>query len=352
MIVKYYGRNTVLVRSDYLITQTLSSVKEVLDISSKNSLSDNSWKGLKEDATHLMNYLLNEKTNAKRYQIEILHEGVLPYIKTMSKNMVLDKDRFSQLQRLFLLLTNADDASTHPAITLIAIDNMIETINIKGAWFKSELANSLERVVEKQWQPIIADNKKALLNWGGKLILAGSIEVIARSFVMLWPIYLIVLDVVQISKSLEVKKNISPESVLKLVKSCLLLFAASKLVEILSMFQGFGYVCVLSGVALVVFSSNDALIKQVSPALSPNIAALDEFVDRLVKFETNLFNNVTASAPSAPSVSSVASAPDTASCFPESSRVEELSDPAPEGEGEVQPLGPSAEIRRRRVSPS
>ena len=56
-----------------------------------------------------------------------------------------------------------ENSSVHPSVVCRSIDQLIASINAKQYWIKrSSLASSLETAVNRQWRPIIADNRSAL----------------------------------------------------------------------------------------------------------------------------------------------------------------------------------------------
>ena len=128
-------------------------------------------------------------------------EAVLPYIKSMQVRVSLDKKRFSQVRKLLYLVTDSSNSST--AGTLLEIDEIVREIKSEGGWFKSELATNLEVSVNKQWQPILSDTKRALQDSGSKLAVIGLIQMIGRPMIMLYPIWLIVQEIIMITKSIE-----------------------------------------------------------------------------------------------------------------------------------------------------
>ena len=64
------------------------------------------------------------------------------------------------------------------------------------------------------------------------------VEVVGRPIVMLYPIYLLLLQTIDIVKALEHKKNVSPQSIMSVMKAVLLLYLSSYLMTLLSMYQG------------------------------------------------------------------------------------------------------------------
>jgi hypothetical protein len=91
----------------------------------------------------------------------------------MKGNYTLDPERYTQVEYLldilsenetvFNTVSNGIEANmTHPAVTCQLIDKLVIEINSKHYWTRSSLARHLETAVQKQWRPIIADNRRAL----------------------------------------------------------------------------------------------------------------------------------------------------------------------------------------------
>ena len=74
-----------------------------------------------------------------------------------------------------------------------------------------------------------------------KFAALGLVEVVGRPIVMLYPIYLLLLQTIDIVKALEHKKNVSPQSIMSVLKAVLLLYLSSYLMTLLSMYQGNQY---------------------------------------------------------------------------------------------------------------
>lgn len=340
--IKYYGRDITVSHSDIVVVETVKLLRDV--INDITPYRNESWKGLKDDIISITNNFMNPSTNIKRYKIEILHDGVLPYMKKIQSRVVLDKDRFSQLQSILFLLSNNTVENTvpnvHPATTLGAIDNIIREINSKGGWFKSELAVSLDRAVKKQWQPVIADTRNALLNWGAKVGAVGLAEIVGRSYLMLWPIYMIIMDVLRIVKTVEEKKGLTAEVVVQLVKSIILMYVVSQLLAILAAFNGVGYICLLTSAVALVVSTSDSLIKHFTPVISPNLALLDETLEQVTAFEKTLVRKMRMNP-----IDPVAASTDPTAPHPQ---VEEVHGTAVSATSSYTPSGGDLGLRKRK----
>jgi hypothetical protein len=246
--------------------------------------------------------------------MEILNDAVLPYIKSMKGSYAMDQARFSQIEFLLDILSDSDkvyNASTqglessllHPAVTCQHIDALIKEINSRPYWTKSSLARSLESAVDKQWRPIVADNRMALQSVGAKLAAIGLVEVVGRPAVMLYPLWLLVQQVLTIVRQIEHKQSISPSTVVAVVKALLLLYVSSYLMALMAAYQGMGYTCLALGGLALSTSVSDSTVKAASPILAPHLTHIDAFIERLQSLEAVAMNAMGA-AHTSPAASS------------------------------------------------
>eukprot|EP01041_Mallomonas_annulata_P013302 gene13302-28176_t len=292
-VVKYFGRDVIISSANLLVRQSIQELRKIISDFSVAEITnkDEKWLGLKEDLIRLTNNLLQPDVILKRYRVELLNDALIPYLKKMKGRINIDNDRFQQLRMLIFLCDNQNaslHSHTHPAETLLEFDKIIKQINTKRGWWKSELAVALEHATQKQWLPVLSDNRNALYRFGSKLFIVGIIEVIGRPFLLLGPLYLIILDIMKIIKNIDEKKKITPQMIIKILKSLLLLFCIFKLLAILSMLNGIGYLCLISGVTALTLTMSDDMVKIASPILSPNLVLLETFFDKIYKIDENL----------------------------------------------------------------
>lgn len=91
-----------------------------------------------------------------------------------------DKDRFSQLQRLLLTLSVPDPVDSHPAQSLMQLDDICEEIRAKRGLFGSDLLQALDAGLHRQWNPILNDNQRLLQSLGGKMLVLGVVELVGN----------------------------------------------------------------------------------------------------------------------------------------------------------------------------
>jgi hypothetical protein len=294
-LVKYYGRDLVIPSTDPLVMGSLYTLKGCIEDIIKLKSTDPNWTKLKDSLLRMVAYLTNANINKKLYRLEILNEAILPYIKSMRGSYTMDPARFDQIEYMLDILSDTDRACTsngmetnasHPASTFLLCDKLVIEINSKAYWMKSSLAKNLETAVNKQWRPIVADCRNALQNAGVKLFAIGLVEVIGRPILMLYPIWLLLQQVLVIVKQMEHKQQISPRTLIAIVKAVIMLWLSSYLIQVLAMYQGMGYTSLALGSLALGISSSDSTIKEIAPAIAPHLSGLDKFLDRLSYLET------------------------------------------------------------------
>lgn len=177
----------------------------------------------------------------------------------------------------------------HPANLLYSIDRLIDNIHSQRTSFqlwKSKLSTLLQTCSNKQWQPILLDTQAGLRSVGGNLICLGMVEVVGRPVVMLYPIYLVVLEALKITNEIEARGRVSPDIIVRVVKIICLLLVGFQLISILSMYTGLGYSCLLIGGVAVVLASSDELTKSIAPVVAPHLANVDMLFNRLQQIES------------------------------------------------------------------
>ena len=92
----------------------------------------------------------NPLSKVHRCQLDILTDAIIPYMKKMSSRLLLDKQRFSQIQALNnLVKDDLDIPRVHPSQLLEELDKIIEEIKAtEGVLWGSELAVKLQVAVK------------------------------------------------------------------------------------------------------------------------------------------------------------------------------------------------------------
>ena len=346
-IIPYFGRNGVVAPTDVAY---LKAVEALIDVSTSiakiaPSKSNHLWVTLSEELGKFSQGFLDPDVPKKRYQIDLLVETVLPYLQEAKSQLHTQPSRFNQIQAILRVLSESDvsqgtkEHASHPYHSLKKIETIIVSINREGGLWKSKLSKSLEDGVSKQWAPIIADHQQALLSIGGKLCILGLVEAVGRPIIMLYPLFIISKELLKISSEIDVKKKVSMNSIMQIVKMAVMLFCVVQLLGILSMYTGLGYTCFGLGCGALLVSSNDELTKSSVPMMAPHMVSISLFLDQLYKLEgaavsalSRLGTHTNTQATSendnsrvSSSSSSSSAAPEVAVAVPISSRVTELS---------------------------
>jgi hypothetical protein len=350
-IVPYFGRNGVVAPTDVAY---LKAVEALIDVSTSiakiaPSKSNHLWATLSEELGKFSQGFLDPDVPKKRYQIDLLVETVIPYLQEAKSQLHTQPSRLNQIQAILRVLSEGDvsqgtkEHASHPCHSLKKIETIIVSINREGGLWKSKLSKALEDGVSKQWAPIIADHQQALLSIGGKLCILGLVEAVGRPIIMLYPLFVISKELLKISSEIDVKKKVSMNSIMQIIKMAVMLFCVVQLLGILSMYTGLGYTCFGLGCGALLVSSNDELTKSSVPMMAPHMVSISLFLDQLYKLEgaavgalsrlgTHTNTQATATAEndnsrvsSSSSSSSSAAAPAVAVAVPISSRVTELS---------------------------
>lgn len=293
-IVPYFGRNGIVAPTDVAY---LKAVESLIDVSTSiakiaPSKSNHLWATLSEELGKFSQGFLDPDVPKKRYQLDLLVETVIPYLQEAKSQLHTQPSRFNQIQSLLRVLSESDvsqgtrEHASHPCHSLKKIETIIVSINREGGLWKSKLSKALEDGVSKQWAPIIADHQQALLSIGGKLCILGLVEAVGRPIIMLYPLFIISKELLKISSEIDVKKKVSMNSMMQIIKMAVMLFCVVQLLGILSMYTGLGYTCFGLGCGALLVSSNDELTKSSVPVMAPHMVSISLFLDQLYKLES------------------------------------------------------------------
>jgi hypothetical protein len=279
-VVPYFGRSAIICGGGDECKNALKDLLRVAGEISSLAQNNDEWKQLKETVCNIANQLIDENYKVDAYKLNILRTSVLPYISLMKTRVTLSRQRFHQTQHLLRLLseTECESGKVHPGFTLLAIEDVIRSISREQSWWKSEFSTKLNQSVNEEWRPILRDNKRAIQSICGKLALIGLMEIV-RPILLIWPMWLLISEVLVMVKGINEKKGLTPHSVMQLCKTALLAAILYLLVSVMALMPGVGYSCLgVAGLGAVV-SSSDPLLKQVCPYIAPNLAAMNEFIN-------------------------------------------------------------------------
>ena len=316
-VVPFSGRTSlVALDDDPFRGQTLrqlESVQQAVEARVAGIGGGGLWMSLRDNLQDLKLKLRDPSGShvVQLYKLQMLNDAVLPYIKDkMLSNMrlSLEKVRFIQIQQLLLHLSPSSSsfscAHEHPALVLTAVDRLVEEIKRERSLWPSELATSLDSAAQKQWIPILHDHRVLLHNIGGKAVLFGIVEIIGRPVIMLYPVYLLSVEITRLAGKLGVTQSLLEQGAagarhidwrrlsvsdgLQIAKLVAMCWAVFQVLTVLSAYTGLGYSCLGVGFAALTLASNDALLKQYTPALAPHIASVGRLMDQACALEQSV----------------------------------------------------------------
>jgi hypothetical protein len=230
--VKYWGRSVCLLSRDKIVVDNATNLDKLLFTLTvyKDNLSK---QRLGEVVRDLHRKLTNPTASFLLYRQEILRDAIVPYLQ-----MIASRDRaeglikrtnaarYHQLETILHHLSPVSIDSTysdmsssgfrsdcdapHPALTLLALEEVIDSISKEGNWFQSDLEGMLESAVERQWLPILTELKAQLTSIGGRLLLLGFADLVARPLLLLFPVYNLVTECTSLAQEMNLDDPIFP----------------------------------------------------------------------------------------------------------------------------------------------
>lgn len=289
--VKFFGRSCDVSHKEPVYVQAMGQLVAVTNELKGIAHKDDSWNSLSMEMSHLSNHFMNPDSNIKRFQLELATEGLLPYLKKLNGRLHFDKKRFHQINTIIHAITSTDNS--HPALTLQSLDEVILDLKRNKTYlFKSELLTLLETATEKQWQPIIVDNRNILQNVGGKFLIVGLVGVVGWPLAFMYPLYRVALNMARIASEYEQNKRITMESGIEVAKTLAIIFAATQLLSILSVYAALGHFCLACGVLAIAISANRAWIKQLAPVMAPHVVQLDQVLTLIGSIDHSKLTNL------------------------------------------------------------
>ena len=141
---------------------------------------------------------------------------------------------------------------------------------------------------------------------------------------MLYPLYLVVTEMLLISTAIKEKGGFSAASIFKLCKLLLVSIFVFQLLSILSLYSGLGYSCLFVGLGALTISSSDELIKLAAPVIAPQIASIGTMLDKVSELEMDAVKGFTAYASNAAALAPAGDRDVANTIFSTSVAVEEL----------------------------
>jgi hypothetical protein len=120
-----------------------------------------------------------------------------------------------------------------------------------------------------------------------KLFFVGLVDVF-RSGLFILPILTLLAEIALIIQKVNDKSGYSPQNILQLIKSSLLLIVVAVAVRAIGMLPGLGYSASLLGVLIFIISSVDPFLKLACPYVAPHMAQLSSFIGKMETVENQL----------------------------------------------------------------
>mmetsp|Transcript_13247 Transcript_13247/g.14341 ORF Transcript_13247/g.14341 Transcript_13247/m.14341 type:complete len:379 (+) Transcript_13247:76-1212(+) len=315
-VIKFRGRSASVSHDQPSYKKTV----ETLTIYAHNKINnEEKWKDFNQIAKDFLEHLKNPNYQLKQYQIDLIQDTVLSYLSSLNGRFHTDPSRVRQITDIMtaILIAYNDD---HPAPCLLSLEKILKDVNSGSYFFQSQLSGYLRNGIEKQWKPIISDNKVLFNNIGSKLLFFGLLGVIGWPIILLLPLMTHSQRLLQILNEFDHSKRVSAQSIYDLAKIAVMLFACFQLTSIMAAYVTFGYTASALGVLTLGVAQNDSLVKEFSPMIAqyaPAIDKVNQFLDsgdirQLGQLLRNASSGMNAENP-----------------FPYSDQVEELSSDTP-----------------------
>ncbi len=292
--------NTMIVPMSPLAEGSRRQLQEISDSLSPLCKEENSgvveWKRLRLNIDTVIENLRDNEY--RKFQHEFLHDAIIPYLKGMTNRWVLDVNRFNQIENLLdTIITEQNELTQrqHPAVLLLEIERIKDQIESKKQMFRSHLGTNLSKILNHQWQPMLRDMRRGLTSIGVRLLGLGLIEVMGRPLIVLYPLGIGIMEIVEIVKLIDAKKNISMKNYMELLKCACYLWGTWQLLAITTTYASIGWLCLLIGVIFLILTKDDSLIKYATPFLAPLLVLLDKLSFSVEKLQDKLVESLEGS---------------------------------------------------------
>jgi hypothetical protein len=325
----------IVARTDGTYTSLFLSLEEFTSSQINN---ESVWKDFSSVIADFLEHLNDPHYPVRRYQIELTKEIILPYLNSLKGRIHTDPVRNRQMTDIMTAILGCRTDS-HPAYCLLSLEVVLRDVNSRGYFFKSELATVLERGVNKQWLPIIEENRVFLRNVGGKFVFLGLLGMIGWPIVLLSPLLSHSKKLLNILKEFDHTGRVSSQSVYQLGSILVMLLICFQLTSIMSRYMTLGFVLCGIGSGCLFIAQNDRLIKQFSPTISDVYPSVNKLIAVLDNGDfSGVRDFLTGSSQEQQ--------------FPHSDRVEEISSSASDGNLQEQDNSPRVEnvggVRNRK----
>mmetsp|Transcript_15979 Transcript_15979/g.23325 ORF Transcript_15979/g.23325 Transcript_15979/m.23325 type:complete len:398 (-) Transcript_15979:1757-2950(-) len=314
------------------------------------------WQNLKDDISSVLELLHTPSTESnnssrvlKRYQLDLITDALLPYIRKMSEPRIsLDPQRFQQIHSVRYAICDIPyiAGNDHPCYTLLAIDEVIDDLKIANKFnlWPSTFLSALESAVSKQWDPILISHKQLLQTVGTYLLSLGSFSLVWWPVASLTIMYRLITPIQRMMVEWEQKKSFNPETVWEMMQAALMLFAAGKLMDVLKTNVSMGWTCALMGVLLLVCSTQKQLLKRAVPVIAPHAVQIEEMIQHITSNSTFQKGLGMLLSPAFSAIRGVHHSNSNPTTSPYSSRVEELPEQQPSVTSAAMPVPVAVEV--------
>lgn len=264
----------------------ISLVSGIVGTLSKGTI-ECEWSKLKSNMSRFATFLLSEDSKVHQYQVSLLMDGILPYLKKMNSRFHIDSARFVQFNAIISLIQTGGNDCLQVLTNIEAVICDIEK-NQSYLW-KSDLASKLQAAIEKQWSPIVREHRAVYRSLGSKVLILGLVCIVGWPLALLYPIYQLVLDILKIQSTWKQSRQINRSNLFSIVKTIIFLSTAVQLVNIMQAYSAFGHTSMIVGIIFLLISMNDKFIKSFAPIMGPHMHEMHQ-LDRYVR--TLQFGNI------------------------------------------------------------
>lgn len=316
-LVKFHGNALCVSHDD---SSYKVAIQELIKIATelKKTNSSNNWESTQNGLRDLVQRVADPNSQIQRYQVDLLNEVLIPYLKKQKGRYYTDAARVRQMNEIVYALSLSQQQ--HPAICLNILERVKTEISQNQSYlWKSELLTVLETAVAKQWLPIVNDTRQFLIGVSGKLFVIGMVGVVGWPMALLSPMVYSAQKLLKAMEEWERRKQLSNETILECVKILVMVIVLMQLLSVLQVYAGMGRLCVALSVAGYLVAQSDDLVKSVAPVLAPHALVIDQVFTSLSQGDL-----ATVMKTLAKTTQSISSSSSAATSFPSSTRVQVL----------------------------
>jgi hypothetical protein len=293
-LVKFHG-NALMVPHEspvYKIAQ-----EELIKVTSElQKVSGGTWETTGASLKGLVQKISDPNSRIQQYQIDLIREVLVPYLKKQRDRYFTDQARVRQLNEIIFALSL--HGKQHPAISLNMLEKVKTEIQSNQSYlWKSELLTALETSLAKQWLPIVADTKQFLIDTSGKLFVLGMIGLIGWPIAFFSPIMYSSKKLMKAMEDWDRRKTFSNDTVIELVKVALMIMLLMQLVTVLQFYAALGQLLLAGSMGSFLIAQSEGTVKELSPVLAPQAYLIDQFFFHLSQGDMKAAMRVVSTGP-------------------------------------------------------